>query len=340
MGLSKKSAFLGSLLVLLDNAFLAQSKFILVDIFLVLFGALSLYLYFLAEKHNHKKKSILLFILAILFATLSFSIKWTGLSFLAVILLLFLYKSFQKLIPQEFAKKLIILAIVPVLVYLFIFAVNFKILYKSGAGDAFMSQAFQKTLSGNKAPDNIEPANFFEKFTELNVAMYKYNAGITATHPFSSKWYQWPLGEKPIWYWTKTIDGKVANIYFLGNPVIWWLIVFSVLLSLIFIIINLIYRKHFRKNILFFLIAGYFISILPFIFVSRVTFLYHYLPSLIFGILITALIYDEFLRNNKNQKYILGLYFIIVILMFVFLAPLSYGFPILESISQVYNIFR
>jgi len=164
--------------------------------------------------------------------------------------------------------------------------------------------------------------------------MYKYNAGIKAEHPNASKWSEWPLGEKPIWYWVKYLDGKVANIYFIGNPLTWWIVLISVLSGLF-----LITLKRFRKRLsplIYFLIFSYFINLIPFIFVSRVSFLYHYLPALTFGILILVFLYDKLFKKISNFFYF-G-FLVAVFLIFLFLAPITYGFPISSNFYQIYNL--
>jgi dolichyl-phosphate-mannose-protein mannosyltransferase len=334
LGLSRKAAFLGSFLVLFDNSFLVQSKFILVDIFLLFFGFASIYLFILAEKSkNSSKKRVLFYIVSAVFAGLSFSIKWTGLSFLGIILFFIFLNSIKQFKFKDFLQKIIIFTIFPFLVYLSVFAVHFTLLKNAGTGDAFMSPSFQKTLSGSQISANIKPSSFWNKFTELNIAMYKYNAGITASHPNSSKWYEWPLTKKSIWYWVKNLDGKIANIYLLGNPLIWLIVLLAVLASLFLILFRKLRRK--LSPLIYFLILGYFLNLLPFILISRVTFLYHYLPSLIFGILILVIIYDKLLNKLPFSLY-LG-FLIAVFLLFLFLSPLTYGFPTSLQTHQMYQ---
>lgn len=374
LGFSKKAAFLAGFLVLFDNAILAQSKFILLDIFLLFFGFSSLCFFFLAKKvESQSKKQLLCYILSAIFAGLSFSIKWTGLSFLGIILFLVFLDFLTNTKISKFISGTLIFTLVPFLIYILIFAVHFELLKNSGAGDAFMSPSFQKTLSGNNIGENVKPLSFFGKFAELNVAMYKYNATIKATHQDASQWHEWPLMKKPIWYWTRQnlpsqnlggqAQNKVANIYFLGNPLIWWPASFSVFVSLFFL-----FFKRFRKEIspfIYLFLLGYFANLLPFIFVSRAAFLYHYLPSLIFAILALAMLFGAFLKplpqkeekSYKIKKFLeeqqtktcflsfpgkitFVLYFgflTIVFLVFLFFMPLTYGLPISFEKQQIYN---
>lgn len=340
VGLSKKAAFLGGFLVLFDNAFLVQSKFILIDIILLFFGFLALYFFVLFKKNN----ALTLLAFSALFSALAFSIKWTGLSFLGIILFftfLEFFKPFaffsEKVKGKQIILKLITLIFISFLVYLSVFAIHLKTLYKSGPGDAFMSPAFQKTLLENKIEENIKPASFWQKFIELNKAMYKYNAGLKASHPDASKWYQWPFMKKPVWYWSKDFNGKTANIYFLGNPLTWLLVLLAVPIAFFILL-----KRRLRKKlppIIYLLIFGFFINFLPFVFVSRVCFLYHYLPSLVFGILILVLLCDKILKLSFSRKTHFLLYsglLIAVFLVFLALMPLTYGFPVL---NQIYNSF-
>ncbi len=347
IGLSKKAAFLGAFLVLFDNTILTQSKFILVDIFLLFFGFLALYFFILSKKYNNfSKKSFLFLVFASISSAFAFSIKWTGLSFWAIILF-FTFLDIFKLSTKEQRKQIIlkfaILIVLPFLVYLSIFAIHFKILSKSGPGDAFMSPGFQKTLLGNKIEENIAPFSFWQKFIDLNKSTYKYNAGLKSGHPDSSKWYQWPFGKKPIWYWTNSAnsgqaDGKVANIYLLGNPLVWWSILLTVLVA-----IFILFKKRLRKKmplIIYLLIFGYFISLLPFIFISRIAFLYHYLSALVFGILILTVLYDKILKPRAEKVCSVYLGFLTaVFLVFLLLTPLTYGFLLSPKLNQIYNLF-
>ena len=366
MGLSTKTTFLGAFMIIFDNALLTQSKFILLDIFLLFFGFSSLYFFLKSRKENTTKKSLLLFLTSIILATFSLSIKWTGLSFLGIITLVFLIDSFIKFFQFKFFQaeislkaklfnwvnfkeaiiKLFILILIPFIIYYLIFWLHFQILYKSGQGDAFMSSQFQKTLIGNKIQQNELPLSNWQKFIELNKSMYQYNVLIKATHPDSSKWYQWPIDQKPIWYWTKNENNKVANIYLFGNPVIWWTVLAGVIFSLFAVFLKKIRQK--LPPVFFILLLGYFANILPYILIKRVAFLFHYLPSFILGILIISILYEKifapFLINKISKKYELLFYsgfLLLCFLVFIILLPLNYGFFIPSSgvLHDFYNNF-
>lgn len=359
---SKKTALVAGFLMLFDNAFLVQSKFIFIDIFLVFFGVLTFCFFILYQKQ--KSFSLRWFILLIA-ASISFgltvSIKWTGLATLGIIAATLLAKIFSEktrlwLSPLEINSSdkkinvknfreaivsLLIMTILGFLVYLVPFAIHFKLLDKSGPGDAFMSSRFQSELKYGKE-NTPNPLGFWEKFTELNTTMYTASAGLAATHPFGSKWYNWPFDNKPIYYWyqgpTSDNGEKIGKIYFLGNPVIWLLASFFIALTAIRMFIKKERQK--MKPVYYFLLLAFFANLLPFIFIKRVSFLYHYLPSVSFAILLLSLYLGELWPKKKTA---LIAVLAAVVLGFVILAPLSYGWlmsPDLDKIEmQIINFF-
>lgn len=368
LGGSRKAAFLAGFLIVFDNAFLTQSKFILLDIFLLFFGFLSLLFLALAKKEkNLSKKQLLLYSLTAASAGLCFSIKWTGLLFLGITIFVTIIELLKKFDIKSFILKSGILLTISILVYASFFAIHFKLLKLSGPGDAFMSVSFQKTLEGNSIQKETEPLSFWKKFIELNKVMYTSSAGLKATHPNASQWYQWPVIKKPIWYWTRSFEseGKKANIYLIGNPLIWWPVALGVFLLLLRVV-----KKDSSQKISFWidiLLFGFFMNLFPFIFINRVAFLYHYLASLAFGVLALVLVLDSKINISQQEekpyklkkmiekegkllpkgflsfsnKIIFFLYFgylILVIIAFIALSPLGYGLPVSEQINDFYNI--
>ena len=54
-------------------------------------------------------------------------------------------------------------------------------------------------------------------------AMYTYHHDLTATHPYSSTWYEWPAMVRPVYYYSQTMNnGLREGISAFGNPLVWW----------------------------------------------------------------------------------------------------------------------
>ncbi|MEI7426050.1 MAG: phospholipid carrier-dependent glycosyltransferase [Candidatus Moraniibacteriota bacterium] len=313
LNFSAKASFFVGFLLSIENTLVVQSRFIFLDSFLLLFGFGSLLCFFL---YRRKKIAHYLILTGILGA-MAFSIKWTGMSFLflaGLVELILLIKNKNKLKKTNFSLLILSFLIIPLLTYFSIFAIHFSLLSKAGQGDAFMSKEFQHTLENNTLKENkeIKDKNTIHKFIELNLEMYRANKNLTSTHPYSSQWFSWPIMQRPIYYW----NNINARIYLIGNPIIWW----SAFLAVIIAFFELFKNRKNNKTILIFLLGGYFLNWLPFMLISRVMFLYHYLTALIFSIMILVYILDK----RKMQKLGLGL-ILIACILFIYFSPLTYG---------------
>jgi len=288
-------AFVAGFLVAIENALIVQTHFILMDGFLLIFGFLTLLFYFKLRYTLHASRYK---ILMAIFGGLTISIKWTGLTFLALPLIIETWSYLKNRSFERFIRQLIFFVIIPLMIYFSVFALHFSLLTKPGPGDAFMSPNFRKE-------------NVVKKFVELNIQMYQSNQRLTATHPYGSRWYSWPFMARPIFYWVS----ENSRIYLLGNPIIWWGSTVAILLSLGYVT---------RHRIIQILLAGYFLNLLPFVGIKRVMFLYHYLAALVFAILILVYLIE---RQRHAKKIFIGLA-VASAVAFVYFTPLTYGLPL------------
>ncbi|MEO8637678.1 MAG: phospholipid carrier-dependent glycosyltransferase [Candidatus Taylorbacteria bacterium] len=355
LNFSKTASFAAGALIIFENSLLVQSRFILLDSLLLLFGFGSLLFYFLYRKKEGTGVVPYLFLGAIVFSSFAFSIKWTGLSFLALIVALECARLFHA--KSSLKKWLLTLGSVfglAFVIYFSTFAVHFALLSKNGPGKDFMSPEFQKTLEGNsyQNDETIHALPMSKKFVELNLEMYRANKRLDATHPYGSAWYTWPFMERPIYFWKHeqieapagAQDGqsKVANIYSLGNPFIYWLGSASVLFLLLNFLSQAVSKnKDFRKKsaLAVFLLSGFFLNFLPFIFIGRVMFLYHYCVALIFSILILCFLLDGIQLEKKKKAYAFAL-ILISLSLFLYFSPLTYGIPLRESAENARFWFK
>lgn len=72
-----------------------------------------------------------------------------------------------------------------------------------------------------KEPRKTKSMSFFKKYVELQRAMFFHNNALTSSHPYASFPIHWPFLLRGVSFWTEN-DTK-QQIYFLGNPVGWWL---------------------------------------------------------------------------------------------------------------------
>ncbi len=72
----------------------------------------------------------------------------------------------------------------------------------------------------------------FNDLVELQKQMWYYHTHLVATHEFASKWYEWPLNLRPVWYYVAyPEEGMIASIFASGNPPVFWAGLVAVVVS-------------------------------------------------------------------------------------------------------------
>lgn len=115
--------------------------------------------------------------------------------------------------------------------------------------------------------------------------MFTYHAGLVATHPYASRWWQWLLDLRPILYYLSYGDGTVSTIGAFVNPLLCW----GGLLALPV----LVYHAAKRERTALFILVGYLAQVLPWVFISRLTFEYHYFAATLFLVLALGYVFDR-----------------------------------------------
>jgi dolichyl-phosphate-mannose-protein mannosyltransferase len=73
----------------------------------------------------------------------------------------------------------------------------------------------------DKPPKEIKTLPFLRKWFELQRSMFWHNNQLTSSHPYASFPYQWPFLLRGVSFWTQ--NDTREQIYFLGNPLGWWI---------------------------------------------------------------------------------------------------------------------
>ena len=302
---NRKWAILAGLLMMFDCFHFAQTRMGTVDSFLVLFimlSALFMYKYIVLENDTKLKTKLGNLFLSGLFIGCAIATKWTGLyAGLALAIVFFanmIYRNVGKHKEKDKDLGKIILACfvffvgIPLLIYVLSYLL-FPVVY----------------------PGKVEGISGLIKQTQ---DMYTYHSTLEATHPFTSEWYTWPAMIKPVWYYVGYFGGDMkGTIVGIGNPAIWW---FGIIASIFVLIMALLRRKREDWFILVFILATW----LPYVFIGRIMFMYHYFPTLPFIMLaIVALIkfITEKIRNNSVYLFYVG----VVILLFTYFYPVISG---------------
>ncbi|MCX7772695.1 MAG: phospholipid carrier-dependent glycosyltransferase, partial [Clostridia bacterium] len=163
--------------------------------------------------------------------------------------------------------------------------------------------------------------------------MYNYHKGVTAPHPYSSSWFEWPLDLRPIFYYQGALlpAGMGAAIASFGNPLVWWsgLIAFFVILGIM--ISQIINKKQrFESNkLLCFPVIGYLSQYLPWVVAPRkLTFIYHYFSCLPFLILMVGLLFRFLEKENIISRTLIKVFMVLVMVLFIVYYPALSGLEV------------
>ncbi len=152
--------------------------------------------------------------------------------------------------------------------------------------------------------------------------MYSYHVGVVAEHPYSSRWYQWILNIRPILYYLHYFDdGTRSSICAFLNPVLCW----GGLFSLFVLIYTAIFRRD-RKAA--FILIGYLAQLLPWIFVHRLTFAYHYFPASVFLALAICYVFSLLRENRRGWLSCAVPFTVVSLLLFLLFFPALSGMPV------------
>lgn len=129
---------------------------------------------------------------------------------------------------------------------------------------------------GLHGPGMFFKREYFDLVCGNQEFMFTYHSGVHSEHPYASRWYQWLIDERPILYYLQYYsDGSRSSFGAFLNPLLCWggLEAMCVMLWLA------LFR---RDKAAGFIIIGYLAQLLPWVFISRITFEYHYFPSAVF----------------------------------------------------------
>ncbi|MBZ0158522.1 MAG: glycosyltransferase family 39 protein [Alphaproteobacteria bacterium] len=156
--------------------------------------------------------------------------------------------------------------------------------------------------------------------------MYNYHKNLkqAVPHPFSSKWWEWPLIKRPMWFYMglNLPPGKISSIVSMGNPAVWW----GGILCMAFLFVRTLQRKVDWK--IMFIVIGFAAQYVPWMLVPRETYIYHFFASTPFLILGTVAVIMHIKERSRRGPWLLYSYLGLVLLLFVMFYPILSGFEI------------
>ncbi len=298
--------FASAFLLSFDFMHFTMARMATADTYVVFFSLAS-QLFFLIYLSNVLKDgwktSVLPLFLAVMFFALGFSTKWLVLyGFLGQLafLLSIRLKEVAKLKKGLSAKASAVLD--------HPFAVAFWFLIVAGL--VYFLTYIPDMLASRSLVDVIS----------LQFSMFNYHATLSAVHPFSSPWWTWPLMLKPLWLSASYLPGSVTStIVLMGNPAVWW-VGFAFLIGATGFAVK-------RKDFACIFIAVLFLfQWLPYVFISRVTFIYHFYVNVPLLCLASAYFLSKYWSSRWGKAAAMA-YFAVVVALFWLFYPSISGMP-------------
>jgi dolichyl-phosphate-mannose-protein mannosyltransferase len=338
--------FSAAFLLAFDFMHFTMARIGTVDTYVVFFSLLSqlfFLIYFMNVVKSGWKTSVLPLFLAVVFFALGFSTKWFVLwSALGLLALLVAIRFMDlKKLKVSLGDK-----------YVAFFDHPFFLLlgFVGAVAAIYFVTYIPEMLSGDSFPTIIN----------LQFAMFNFHSG-TVTDTASAPWWSWPFmfridgATVPRWFDISYLPNRVVStITVLGNPVVWW-VGFALMLVLSEraihgreLLANLwsrISKSSVRQRIsiraegwdlpAIFIVVVFFFSWLPYVFIGRATYIYHfYLSVPLLCLAITYFINKYW--NTRIGKVAAIAIFAGAIVMFVLFYPVISGAPVSTSYVHSY----
>ena len=345
-------------LVTLDGLLLVESRYALLNIYLLFFGLLGHWFCLLSLNQQRLARWACLTLSAAGFGA-CIAVKWNGLGFLLGLYLFWILgwmisqldkRQLSGFPPWQLAPLQRLLRLSPVQLFGYLPAIAFLV------------------YSWTWIPHLLQ--NPTTNFVQVHQEILSYHRGVGSgqdVHPYCSAWYTWPLLLRSVSYLYQTatdLGGPIPitgpplpsgtarylySIYALGNPPLWWLSTAAILLIMGYVgwqLWQLLTRILIRdptpqpqRNptasaqeqfwVPLYLGTNYLANFLPWAIVSRCTFLYHYMSAALFSGLALAWVVDCWLRSPQRMLRIASLTLINAsIVGFVFWSPFFLGLPL------------
>jgi dolichyl-phosphate-mannose-protein mannosyltransferase len=341
-------ALLAGAFTVLDGLLLVESRYALINVYLLFFGLLTHYCFLSALESRRRWQWLTLTAICI---GATAAVKWNGLGLVLGLYLIWalswVLARFELLPPW---KQIISLSHLSPLT---------MVAYMGAIALTCYSLIWIPHLQQN--PDH----GFWHLHHEMLLYHQRVGSGPDV-HPYCAPWHTWPLMQRPLSYFYQRATSPTAlvpiygpslpakstpwifDVHGMGNPPLWWTSTLAILLLLG----QLVYWGNKRITALLaagaeapskqietnmwvplYLCLNYAANLLPWIFVSRCTFIYHYMPAATFSSLAAAWMIDGWLEHSTSKVLrVLALFLLsLAVLGFVFWLPIYLGLPLSQA---------
>lgn len=296
-------AFASAFLLTFDFMVFTMGRMATVDTYVVFFSLASQLFFLIYVKNvlkNGWKTSVLPLLLAVLFFALGFSTKWLVLyGFLGQLAILLALRLKEVIKPKDGLSAKISAFFNRPFFQLYFFLLLAILVY-------FLTY-IPDMLAGRSLVDVLQ----------LQGSMYIYHSTLNATHPFASSWWTWPLMLRPLWLYASYLPANiVSTIVLMGNPAVWWV-------GFAFLILAVEEAVRSKDFACIFITVLFFFQWLPYVFISRITFIYHFYVNVPFLCLATAYFLNKYWSRKWGKATALAYFAGVVVLFWLFYPAIS-----------------
>jgi dolichyl-phosphate-mannose--protein O-mannosyl transferase len=319
----------GTILFAFDFMHYVQTRIATIDTYGVIFILISyffMYRYITEDPEAPFQKTIVPLALSGLFFGIGSASKWiviyagAGLLLLYAIRLIWCFKYYKENEKQGFLGFLLSTLLCTFTFYIIIPAAIYCLSYIGNGRAAGM------TIKGGMLWD----PRYYQMIWDNQKFMFHYHSTLVATHAYSSVWWQWILDARPILYYREVSGGLKSSFASFGNPIVWW----GGFLAMIAMVYRVIKFRDFKA---LFILIGYMAQFAPWLFITRVVFIYHYFPCVLFMCMALAHVLDTIWERAQGQ-YKLAVYGFTgsSVLLFILFFPVLNGVPVSEFYTKYF----
>lgn len=336
----ERYALFAAAIMALDGMHFVQTRIGTVDSYLVFF-CLTSFLFFLKyikiSSNESLKKKMIPLLLSGTFWGMAMSTKWTA-AYIGLGMGIIYFVKF--IVDRKMDVKLLIwsvlsFVIVPIIIYVacYIPIINnpnheLTYTYQYFIKDDELTYFDESSIDSVVEEDGVTTVVYKVKITdvksflEYQKIMYTYHSRLEDGHTYSSKWFEWPIMKRPLWYnITRYDDGKIGTIACMGNPAIWYIGMLTTALTLIYVLIK-------KEKEAFILIIMILTTWLPYALIKRTMFIYHFFVTIPFVMLTIPYIISKLASWKKHFDMVIPILLIVFLGFFIYFYPVYSGMPV------------
>ena len=161
---------------------------------------------------------------------------------------------------------------------------------------------------------------------------------ITAAipNPWGSPWWSWPLMLRPIRFSSllATAEGDLQVIVAIGNPVLWYGSTLAVVAGIVEAARRLVARKPIADDPLVPILLGYVSLLLPWIPGTRIPYIYNYLPSYAFALMVLVYWLVRLWGRGPWGPWVVVAFTALALASTLYFVPLAAGLPMSNDFLQ------